>query len=161
VPSAFGRAQGQHLIQVHRHLRRETAHLLSVIAEAASGGRTAESARAAVAGLTMRQNYRDLGSFCAGFCSLLSMHHMIEDDAVFPPLLSSDRTLGPVIDQLKAEHHVIAGILTRIDAALAALISGSGTANDLQGVADELATVLISHLNYEEAQLVPALSVYS
>jgi len=60
-----------------------------------------------------------------------------------------------------AEHDVVAEGLSEIDARLVAHADGTGSVADLRAAADSLAALLVSHLDYEEEQLLPAFSVYA
>ena len=71
----------------------------------------------------MRQNYWTLGAFCASYCRVVSVHHTIEDERMFVELRGGDADLGPVLDRLSEEHEEIAGVLTRLDRALVAMIT--------------------------------------
>jgi len=152
---------GEHLVAIHRHVRAETAQVLDVVEQVAAGERSVGDARSVVAGLTMRQNYWALGSFCAGYCALVTQHHMIEDAAMFPPLAAQDATLAPVTARLSAEHEEVAAALSALDAVLVAVVAGRAGIDQVRHRAVELAALLTSHLDYEEEQLVPALGLYA
>jgi hypothetical protein len=62
------------------------------------------------------------------------------------------------VDRLHAEHLVIAGVLERVDAALVALVSSPVTGmSELRSAVDLLTDALLSHLSYEEGELVEPL----
>jgi hemerythrin-like domain-containing protein len=107
--------------------------------------------------MTMRQNNWTLGTFCESYCRVVTVHHTIEDQSLFPYLRHHDPRLGPVIDRLQAEHRVIHDVLDGVDRALVAFISatdqGAALAN-LRSAADLLSDSLRSHLSYEERELV-------
>jgi len=85
-------------------------------------------------------------------------HHTLEDQAVFPHLRAREPGLGPVIDRLASEHEIIHDVLEDLDAELVALLARPGEFTRLQQAADVLTDVLLSHLAYEEAQLVEPLA---
>ena len=63
-----------------------------------------------------------------------------------------------IIDRLHAEHVVIAGVLERVDAALVELVTSPATGmSDLRSAVDLLTDTLLSHLSYEEGELVEPL----
>jgi hemerythrin-like domain-containing protein len=85
-------------------------------------------------------------------------HHTLEDRSVFPHLRHSDPQLAPVIDRLEQEHHVIHDVLERVDHALVQMVSGEQGTTVVRDAVDLLSATLLSHLSYEERELVPALS---
>src|SRR5262245_22836196 len=109
-----GTASQQLLLAVHAHLREELDRLRQVGAEVADGELGAGTARSHLNQLAMRQNYWTLGAFCAAYCRVVSMHHAIEDHRLYPDLRAADDSLGVVLDQLAAEHEVIAGLLDEL-----------------------------------------------
>src|SRR3954447_18484944 len=97
-PTRIGRAQQDLLRQVHEHLRDELGRIIVAIDEVAAGAADPGAARSMINALAIRQNYWTLGSFCAAYCRMLSMHHGIEDAAMFPGLLERDPSLEPVVE---------------------------------------------------------------
>src|SRR5262245_41379414 len=79
-----GSGLGQRLIEVHDRIRTETGTLLASVEALADGPGTVADAKAALEALSVRQNYPALGGFCTGFCELLTIHHTLEDQKVFP-----------------------------------------------------------------------------
>jgi hemerythrin-like domain-containing protein len=108
--------------------------------------------------MTMRQNGWTLGAYCAQYCRVVTTHHTLEDQSIFPHLKRSDRELVPVIDRLEEEHHVIALVLDQVDRALVAMVSEDDGMRRLQDAADLLTDTLLSHLSYEERELVEPLA---
>ena len=82
----------------------------------------------------------------------------MEDQSIFPHLRSTDTRLEPVIDRLVEEHHVIHDVLERLDAALVHLVANPGEMSGLDDALDLLSDTLLSHLAYEEQQLVEPLA---
>jgi alkanesulfonate monooxygenase SsuD/methylene tetrahydromethanopterin reductase-like flavin-dependent oxidoreductase (luciferase family) len=155
---AAGRALAQELVAVHDHLRGELSQLREMIGQVAAGSLDPGTARSEIAKLTMRQNQWTVGAYCESYCRLVGMHHTLEDQALFPGLRSLDQRLAPVVDRLHAEHLVIAGVLERVDAALVALVTSPATGmSDLRSAVDLLTDTLLSHLSYEEGELVEPL----
>jgi hemerythrin-like domain-containing protein len=107
--------------------------------------------------MAMRQNYWTLGTFCAQFCRVVNIHHTIEDYQMFPSLRREDSSLKPVLDQLHREHEVIAEQIDRVDRALVAMMNDPDKLGEVRRVADELGDMLLSHLAYEEDELLGAL----
>jgi alkanesulfonate monooxygenase SsuD/methylene tetrahydromethanopterin reductase-like flavin-dependent oxidoreductase (luciferase family) len=156
--SAAGRALAGELVAVHDHLRGELSQLREMIAQVAAGSLDPGTARSEIAKLTMRQNQWTVGAYCESYCRLVGTHHTIEDQSLFPGIRALDQRLAPVVDRLHAEHLVIAGVLERVDAALVALVSSPITGMpELRSAVDLLTDALLSHLSYEEGELVEPL----
>ncbi len=153
-----GRAGGQHLVDVHDHLRSELTQLRETVEQVAAGAVSAGQARSVINTMAMRQNNWTLGAFCESYCRVVATHHTLEDRGVFPGLRRSDPGLGPVLDRLEQEHHVIADVLERVDAALVAMITTPDGLDRVRESVDLLTDTLLSHLSYEERELVEPLS---
>lgn len=150
---APGARSAQFLVQVHDHLRSELEQLRGVVAEVAAGNASPALARSLINRMSMRQNYWSLGAFCAAYCRVLTIHHAIEDSRMFSDLRSRDESLAPVIERLSEEHEVIAGILTRLDEALVLMVDDASELPGVQTEVERLTAVLLSHLDYEEQEL--------
>ena len=150
-------AEGRHLVEVHDALRAELDQVYDLIDQVATGTMNAATARSHLNEMTMRQNNWTLGTFCESYCRVVTVHHTIEDQSLFPYLRHHDPRLGPVIDRLQAEHRIIHDVLDGVDRALVAFISAADRAaalTDLRAAADLLGDTLRSHLSYEERELV-------
>ncbi len=158
VYSRRGRVIGGHLIEVHDHLRAELARVRDLVRQVREGAADAASARSAISEMTMRQNDWALGAYCASYCRFVTGHHMLEDEAVFPHLRASEAGLGPVLDRLTDEHKIIHQVLTDVDQALVDHLRNPADFAGLQQAVDVLTDTLLSHLAYEEAQLVEPLA---
>ena len=153
-----GRAGGQHLVDVHDHLRSELTQLRDTVEQVAAGAVSAGQARSVINTMAMRQNNWTLGAFCESYCRVVATHHTLEDRGLFPGLRRSDPGLGPVLDRLEQEHHVIADVLERVDAALVAMVTTPDGLDRVRESVDLLTDTLLSHLSYEERELVEPLS---
>lgn len=151
-------AAGQHLVDVHDHLRAELAQLRDLVEQVAAGTIDAGAARSQIATMTMRQNNWTLGAYCESYCRLVTMHHTGEDSMVFPKLRRAEPGLAPVLDRLQEEHEAIHKIIERVDRTLVAFVGEPGGLGDLRAAVDLLSDALLSHLSYEERELVPPLS---
>ncbi len=149
---------GQHLVDVHDHLRAELDRLHDLLDQVKAGAISASDARGALNEMTMRQNNWALGAYCAQYCSLLTQHHSLEDQAVFPHLRNSDAALTPVVDRLEQEHLVIHDVVLRLDRALVAHLHDPSDFDRLRDALGLLTDTLLSHLAYEEQQLVEPLA---
>jgi Hemerythrin HHE cation binding domain len=157
--SESDRSYARDLVGVHNHLRSELTQLRDMIAQVAAGSLDVATARSEINKLTMRQNQWTVGAYCESYCRLVGLHHTIESTELFPGLSRLDGRLAPVTERLHAEHEVIAGLLARVDAALVALVTdpvrGMPT---LEAAVDLLTDALLSHLSYEEFQLLEPLA---
>jgi hemerythrin-like domain-containing protein len=156
--SDTGRQVGQHLIDVHDMLRRELVELRETVAQVRDGALSAGDARSTLNEMAMRQNDWTLGAFCARYCRAVAQHHGLEDSAVFPHLARADTQLAPVIDRLTAEHLVIHDAIEEVDRALVQHINEHDDFARLQAAIDLLSDTLLSHLSYEEYELVEPLA---
>jgi alkanesulfonate monooxygenase SsuD/methylene tetrahydromethanopterin reductase-like flavin-dependent oxidoreductase (luciferase family)/hemerythrin-like domain-containing protein len=159
--SARQRASGQHLVEVHDHLRQELGQLRDLVGQVAAGSLDVASVRSTINTMAMRQNNWTLGTYCESYCRVVTTHHTIEDISLFPRLRAADPRLVPVVDRLEAEHHVIAEVLERVDAALVSLVSAPAGIAAVREAVDLLTDTLLSHLSYEERSLVEPLSRYN
>jgi hypothetical protein len=156
--TALEQAGGRHLIDVHDHLRGELDQLRGLVEQVTTGALDAGAARSAIASMTMRQNNWTVGAYCASYCRVVTTHHSLEDQALFPRLRAADPRLAPVVDRLQEEHGVIHDVLERVDRALVAFVGGPDGAGQLRDAVDLLSDTLLSHLSYEERELVEPLA---
>ena len=170
-----GAGNHRNLVAIHDHLRGELRQIRSAVEDVASGELEPDAARSLINRMTIRQNRWTLGSFCAAYCRVVTIHHTIEDSHLFPALASDAPGLEPVLHRLEAEHEVIADVLDRFDRALVLLVredegnaplSCSASASErsireplpdgpaeIRLLAAELSDLLLSHLGYEEDEL--------
>ena len=152
-------AAGQHLIDIHDHLRRELIEIHGLMDQVASGALQPGSARQHLNEMALRANRWTVGAHCAGYNYLLTSHHTLEDQAMLPGLRRSDRRLGPVLDRLAEEHGIIHHVLEAVDRALVEFVSdGADAQQHLRDAVDRLSDALLSHLSYEERELVEPLA---
>ncbi|GIJ44541.1 hypothetical protein Val02_14270 [Virgisporangium aliadipatigenens] len=155
---ARAKAVGQHLVDVHDHLRQELAQVRDVLRQVEQGTMSVGRARGALQELTLRQNNWTLGAFCASYCTMLTQHHSLEDSGIFPHLKRADPGLAPVIDRLEEEHVVIHHVVENVDRQLVELVRNPGDLTGLRRAVDTLTDTLLSHLSYEERNLVEPLA---
>jgi alkanesulfonate monooxygenase SsuD/methylene tetrahydromethanopterin reductase-like flavin-dependent oxidoreductase (luciferase family)/hemerythrin-like domain-containing protein len=153
-----GRLVGQHLIDVHDLLRRELDELREILRQVRDGALAPGEARSALNELALRQNDWTLGAFCARYCTAVAGHHGLEDDSIFPHLARSEAALGPVIERLADEHLVIHDAIQDVDRALVEHVNRPDDYGPLQEAIDYLGDALLSHLAYEEQELVEPLA---
>ncbi len=150
---------GDHLVAIHDHLRGELAQLRGLVEEVERGHADAAGARHAISTMTLRQNDWTLGVYCQTYCRVVTMHHSIEDQAMYPRLRAADPALGPALDRMVEEHHAVHGRLEDVDRALVGLVADpdSGPAA-IRAALEALEETLLAHLDYEEDQLVEPLN---
>ncbi len=157
--SASGSGDGDHLVAIHDHLRSELAQVEDLVEQVARGHVDVASARSMIATMTMRQNNWTLGTYCESYCRLVTTHHTIEDTNMFPRLVAADPGLAPVVDRLEREHHQVAETLEDLDRALVRLVDDAGDGVvEVRAAMGSLADVLLTHLRFEEQQLVGPLN---
>jgi alkanesulfonate monooxygenase SsuD/methylene tetrahydromethanopterin reductase-like flavin-dependent oxidoreductase (luciferase family) len=156
--SRRGALVGQHLIDVHDMLRTELTELRQILAQVREGSMSAGDARSALNEMALRQNDWTLGAFCSRYCGALTQHHGLEDEAIFPHLVQSDRSLEPVIERLVDEHLVIHDAIQQVDRALVDHMNHPKEYEPIQAAIDFLSDALLSHLSYEEHEIVEPLA---
>ncbi len=147
-------AGGQHLIDIHNHLRGELEQVRELIGQVLDGSTNPDLARSAINEMTIRQNNWTVGAYCAAYCRVLTTHHSIEDQALFPRIRRGDERLTPVVDRLAYEHTIIHEVLENLDRALVDFVGPRPDLPGLRGAIDALTDTLLSHLSYEERELV-------
>ncbi|MDT7616767.1 MAG: hypothetical protein QOF00_4214, partial [Pseudonocardiales bacterium] len=156
--TAQGRRVSKQLIDVHDILRGELSDLRDIMRQVRDGAMRAEGARAALNEMVLRQNDWTLGAFCARHCTTVTQHHGVEDAAVFPHLTRRQPQLKPVIDRLTEEHLAIHDAIQEVDRALVQHMTRPGNYHAIQGAIDYLTDALLSHLAYEEQELLEPLA---
>ena len=163
--TAAQQAVPRHLVDVHDHLRSELVQVRDVVEQVRRGVLSAGAARSVVNTMAMRQNNWTLGAFCESYCRIVTGHHTLEDRSIFVHLRRAEPELAPVLDRLEQEHHVIADVLEQVDDALVGLVgtdtyerSGHEALDEIQRALDLLTDTLLSHLAYEERELLHPLA---
>jgi alkanesulfonate monooxygenase SsuD/methylene tetrahydromethanopterin reductase-like flavin-dependent oxidoreductase (luciferase family)/hemerythrin-like domain-containing protein len=156
--SQRGRLVSQHLVDVHNALRSELRQVRDLVEQVRVGAMDVENARSALNQLALRQNAWTLGAYCESYCRVVTQHHTIEDEGIFPHLRRSEPGLAPVLDRLVSEHRVIHDAIEGVDKALIALAAEPGDVSQLSEAVDLLTDVLLSHLAYEERVLLEPLA---
>ncbi|MDR3032586.1 MAG: hemerythrin domain-containing protein [Kitasatospora sp.] len=145
---------------MHDMLRDELAAIRDLITQVQKGAIDAGQARSELSQMALRQNNWTLGAYCESYCRVVTQHHSIEDGAVFPHLRAREPGLGPVLDRLSEEHGLIHQVIESVDRALVGHINRPDDLTELQDVTDLLTDTLLSHLAYEERELIEPLARY-
>jgi hemerythrin-like domain-containing protein len=128
---ARARSLGAELVTVHQWLRAELA--------------TIRDDLDSYAGNTPRV---PLQIRCVAFCQALTDHHTSEDSTAFSLLAEAFPELTEVLEQLREDHRLVAGILRRLSEILETLTPASSgqAAREIDG----LSAILESHFQWEE-----------
>ena len=156
------RAPGEHLKQIHDHLRHNMGVLAALIERANAGAVTPEQVAAETGDLAMIANYRRFGNLCGQYCQVVNTHHSIEDYHLFPALARQSEAYRLIAERLQAEHVVVHELLVRLVDALNTLASDPGVEHfaAARTIYEALERVLLSHLGYEEDAIGDALGFY-
>lgn len=156
------RQAGEHLKEVHDHLRQNMQAIRTLIDRARGGLVSREEVARETAELTMVSNFRRFGNLCGQHCQVVNTHHSLEDAYVFPSIASISEGYRAVADRLQAEHVVVHQLLERQIETLNAMIEtpSAESFGEAVEVFEALERVLLSHLGYEEEQIGDALGVY-
>jgi hemerythrin-like domain-containing protein len=102
-----------------------------------------------------------VGSYYANVFNLLHAHHEAEDLTIFPLLVGRLPEHVDVITRVNAEHDAVLGALEPAEQIVAAWRQQpSGAARDaaVEALAS-LRTILVAHLDHEEAEVVPLIAL--
>lgn len=140
--SESGGFDAQEMAIVHRAFRREIRLLGEMIAAVAPG----DVKRAAV----LAEHFTDLRSG-------LINHHEGEDELLWPPMLTRVGPEREVVLRMEAEHERVVETLDAVDALVTqwAPTADAETRDRLVAALEEHRTVLLEHLDDEEAHLLP------
>jgi hypothetical protein len=165
--SDLHRAHGKRLTLFHRYHLQQLGQLRRALEELEKSDPDKKPGDARdltkqVGSMAMIENYRRFGSLCGQECQLLTLHHTIEDQEIFPHLRNTSEGLRKVIDRLSAEHLIVHELLVRLQEATRAFAKepGAEALASLRRVYEALERVVISHFGYEERELEEALGFY-
>ena len=102
-----------------------------------------------------------VGSYYANVLKLLHAHHEAEDLTIYPLMVERLSQHVDVISRVNAEHEALLGTLEVAEQAVAAWRADPSSASrDAAGVAlESLRTILLEHLDHEEAEVVPLIAL--
>lgn len=153
---------GQHLRAIHDQFRRNMAVLRDLLDRAGKGEVAASEIEEKTAALPLLRNVRMFGTLCGQHCRIISFHHQIEDEALFPQLAQKSTVLSRIVARLKLEHEAVHHHLEETLACLAALQENPQPAQleAAEAAYGELEALLLSHFTYEEDAIGEALGAY-
>ena len=154
------RAAGDHLRMVHDHFRHQLETLTRAVEDLrdAAGGGTSdgmidvEAVRAGVHGLAPSLTAQQVAGLCGQVCRVLTMHHTIEDQSLFPAVATM-QAYAPVAARLAEEHLVVHEHLKRVDDLAVAVRTDRERIGELVTAVADLRADLESHFTYEETEM--------
>jgi hemerythrin-like domain-containing protein len=142
-PDAQPHFHGSEMLIVHDVFRREFALVPGLVRGVAAGD---------------RDRAKIIGDHIQGATSVLHIHHVLEDDNVWPLLLDRcGESVAPLVELMEGQHHQIATLIPQVDEALS-VWRDSPTVESRQAlvdVLDRLIPALKEHLSTEEELVVP------
>jgi iron-sulfur cluster repair protein YtfE (RIC family) len=153
-----GRALFQELLWVHGAIRRDLETVRRLATEVLEG-LPAERLNAELRELEANGPLWQLKVNCLRYCRFVHLHHGAEDVLLFPRLRETNPAIGPVVDQLEADHRRVSHDLDEVEAAATHLTNGDSESARLrvaEGL-DLLAANLLAHLDFEEREAGPTL----
>ena len=160
--TAQQRYAGEHLKEVHDHLRDNMQAIRVLIDRAQAGLVDLDQVARETGELTMVSNFRRFGNLCGQHCQIVNTHHSLEDAYVFPSIAAISDGYARVAERLQAEHVVVHELLERQIETLNVLVTEPSAQHFSEAVEvyEALERVLASHLGYEEGQIGDALGYY-
>jgi hemerythrin-like domain-containing protein len=97
-----------------------------------------------------------LDAYWRGYAAEVLTHHSIEDDLVFPALVTRAPAFATLIERTDADHHVLDEVMTACALGTARLVA-SPTSDRTQLLADlgTLAAHMDEHLDFEDEEILP------
>ncbi len=151
-----GDALMQELLWIHDIIRSNLTMIATVI-DRISNGAPVDQVRAEIDGLASTSVVWTLRVNCLHYCSFVHGHHQHEDLAWFPALRRVNPQLHSVIYKLEADHLIVSAYLDDVESAAARIVTDESARVELANALRGLAEHLLTHLEYEEANLAPTL----
>ena len=152
------RLGGDHLRQIHDHFRGQLAALTRAVEAVRDGSDDLDGVRAGVHALAPALTAQQASGLCRQVCQFLTMHHSIEDQAMFPAVATLE-TYAPVAARLAEEHLVIHDHLERVDDLAVAVHRDPSRIAELVDAVADLRADLESHFAYEEVEMAEPLGL--
>ena len=152
------RVGGLHLRQIHDHFRQQLEAMTRAVEAVRDGTGDLDDVRAGVHGLAPALTAQQASGLCRQVCSMLTMHHSIEDQAMFPAVATLE-AYAPVAARLAEEHLVIHEHLERVDGLAVAAYGDPARVAELVDAVADLRSDLESHFTYEEIEMTEPLGL--
>ena len=154
---------GRHLKLIHRHHLQQVGQVRRMLDLVAEGAAQPDALREAVGGLDLQESMRLFGNLCGQECEMLTAHHDIESQYLFPALHQRGNDgIRKVVERLMAEHEIIHHHLAALEGGVAALMQrqSAETFAAVKNTFLALERIIKSHFNYEETELETAIGFY-
>ncbi len=157
------KTHGRRLALIHDMHLRQLAAVRNVMEQVAAGQASTKRLNEAVSSIQMTHNYRQFGALCGQECAVLTSHHTIEDESIFPALSGCDEGLQSVIERLIVEHGVIHELLEQLQAAARQLVDrpADEAFARVQKHFSRIESAVRSHFGYEQEELADALGYWN
>ena len=160
--TAAQRRVGKRLALIHAHHLDQIGQVRRVMEQVEAGEESAATLLDAISSMQMTANYRLFGNLCGRECQMLTLHHMIEDEHMFPALRQASGTLKELVDRLSQEHAVIHQLLETLEDRARNTV-GHPTREAFAALKVAflaLERFIRSHFGYEQEELEEALGYY-
>ena len=157
------RQQGRRLALFHRWHLQQMQGVAQVMQQVEVGEKSLAQLDGAISELQMAANYRQFGNLCGAECEMLTGHHSVEDQFIFPALHGNgSHGLRKVVERLREEHAVIHHVIEELEAGAKAAMQNPGaeTFAILKSIFLRLEQLVRSHFRYEETELEEALGYH-
>ncbi len=157
------RRHGKRLALIHDYHLAQMNEVRWVMEQVEAGEQSATTLLDAISSMQMAANYRIFGNLCGRECQMLTLHHTIEDESIFPVLGDGSDGLRKVVERLRQEHAIVHQLLEGLHAyALDAVREpGRETFAALKASFLALDRVVRSHFGYEQEELEEALGCFA
>jgi hypothetical protein len=157
------RRRGKGLALIHDYHLTQMNEVRWMMEQVEAGEQSAATLVDAISSMQMAANYRIFGNLCGRECHMLTLHHTIEDESIFPVLREGSDGLRRVVERLSEEHAVVHQLLERLHAHAIKAVQepGSETFAALKAAFLALDRVVRSHFGYEQEELEEALGYFA
>jgi hypothetical protein len=149
-----GRMLYESLLAVHALIRGELTRV-EQLAAAVVDGLPADGVHLQLEELKTNGMLWQFQVSCLRYCGFVHSHHNAEDADFFDELEEANPTIGPVVEQLRADHRKVSDYLDAVEAG-ARVLTEDESQPARRAVADALGTLeghLLAHLEYEELNI--------
>lgn len=153
--TATGRQMIAELLSVHDLLRADIVVLERALELLSDETADNEQIPEMIAGLTVAKFVWQLRVNCDYYCNLLTGHHSLEDQRMFPVMVREFPELAPTVARLKTEHDQVHGLVRETRSASLNLTQEHATVERARTAISTLAEHLRAHLAFEEDSLFP------